>query len=537
MNKIEQYFLILFSCIFLLFSCNTLSEQDISDTYRIGILMPESGNFAQYAESFMKGLECFYQTNNELFNKNHPKIELIYYDNQSDNEIAVKGCNYLINKEKVDFIIGPLTSKISNSVIPIGEKAGVPILPLWATADGLTAQSPAAFRIVYSNSQTGYLLAKFSIENLHSRKAAIIYDPDAYFHVESAEGFKEGYDELSSGDVQMFSITSAHKDIVKLLTEYQPDVIYLNFDIPIKGSSQLVSFISEVERNNIKTIFLGDMDWSTVDPIALYRKIDSDIYYINHFSPDSYEKNSQVFSQDYKDMYGIKPDGLAASGYEALSVVFQFFTQNPSMTGKNIVSAFQGGEYQGLLGKIKFDMNGDAFKSATILKISKEGNEYITTLKPDIFSVADFKKENKLLAAAVDTEKERLAVLELIGLNVEPIETQIVTELMGSSVIKLNRYTVIEAGQRDRIMEEWNFSLSGMNEEEIPFEIGKLITARMVITGSIAKSAERVILNLRLLDIETGVALYSSFKVFDSFDQILDDCEFLTYELLGRESY
>ena len=274
----------------------------------------------------MKGLECFYQTNNELFNKNHPKIELIYYDNQSDNEIAVKGCNYLINKEKVDFIIGPLTSKISNSVIPIGEKAGVPILPLWATADGLTAQSPAAFRIVYSNSQTGYLLAKFSIENLHSRKAAIIYDPDAYFHVESAEGFKEGYDELSSGDVQMFSITSAHKDIVKLLTEYQPDVIYLNFDIPIMGSSQLVSFISEVERNNIKTIFLGDMDWSTVDPITLYSKIDSDIYYINHFSPDSYEKNSQVFSQNYKDMYGIKPDGLAASGYEALSVVSQFFT-------------------------------------------------------------------------------------------------------------------------------------------------------------------------------------------------------------------
>ncbi|MBI9104414.1 MAG: ABC transporter substrate-binding protein [Spirochaetales bacterium] len=533
MKNKNVYCLCLFLSLLLFNSCQTSSEVNTDRKFRIGVLMPESGYIARYGESFLKGIDCFSQTHREYFMGEDQEIELIYYDNQSSNEATIAGCKYLINERDVDFILGPLSSGMTREAIPYCEKAGVPIVPLWATEGELTALSPVAFRIVYSNSHTGYLLSKFSAENLHSKKAAIINDSTAYHQVESSEGFRNGYTELSTGEVKSFDISEGQMNVVRSLAEYKPDVIYLNFANAISENIPLENLIREVEKNDIQAIFLGDTDWSTVDPVELYTNINSEIYYISHHSSESYEESSRIFSSDFREIYGYEPDGLAALGYEALSVVFQFLVNNHDIERDQIVPAFLEGRYDGLLGKIQFNDIGDAFKSAAISRFSTEGSEYITTIKPDIFSVEEFKKEVESLAVAVDIEKQRLSVLELDSLNVDAIETRIVSELIGSSVIKLNSYIVIEAGQRDKIIEEWKNALSGMNEEEMTFEIGKLISARKVISGSIAHSSNRVILNLKLLDIEAGVTLNASFKLYQSFEQLLDNCEYLTYELLS----
>jgi len=56
------------------------------------------------------------------------KLELIVYDTQGDATKAVQGVNKLIKDDKVVAIIGPSTTSDSMAVIPVIEKAEIPLI-------------------------------------------------------------------------------------------------------------------------------------------------------------------------------------------------------------------------------------------------------------------------------------------------------------------------------------------------------------------------------------------------------------------------
>ena len=56
------------------------------------------------------------------------KVELVVYDTQGDATKAVQAANRLIKNDKVAAIIGPSTTGDSMAVIPVVEKAGIPLI-------------------------------------------------------------------------------------------------------------------------------------------------------------------------------------------------------------------------------------------------------------------------------------------------------------------------------------------------------------------------------------------------------------------------
>jgi branched-chain amino acid transport system substrate-binding protein len=77
------------------------------------------------------------------------------------------------------------------------------------------------------------------------------------------------------------------------------------------------------------------------------------------------------------------PDTFAALSYDATMILLKTLDGLKQPTAEALSKSLaQLKNFKGVTGTIGFDKNGDAVKSAVILKVEKEGPRYVTTVNP-----------------------------------------------------------------------------------------------------------------------------------------------------------
>lgn len=107
------------------------------------------------------------------------KLELVVYDTQGDPTKAVQGVNKLIKDDRVVAIIGPSTTGDSMAVIPVVEKAGIPLI---ACAAGSKITEPVK-KWVFKTAQNDALAVMRIYRNLQQQnisKIAILTVSDGF---------------------------------------------------------------------------------------------------------------------------------------------------------------------------------------------------------------------------------------------------------------------------------------------------------------------------------------------------------------------
>jgi tetratricopeptide (TPR) repeat protein len=100
-----------------------------------------------------------------------------------------------------------------------------------------------------------------------------------------------------------------------------------------------------------------------------------------------------------------------------------------------------------------------------------------------------------------------VAVLDFESLSVPSDLGKAVAEMLRTKLVELGVYTIIERGKLEEVMKEQALQLTGAVDSKTAVEIGKLVGAKFVIIGSLAKTAEsHYTLNARLIEVETGIA-------------------------------
>lgn len=113
---------------------------------------------------------------------------------------------------------------------------------------------------------------------------------------------------------------------------------------------------------------------------------------------------------------------------------------------------------------------------------------------------------------------------ELNGLS--QAEGRIFIDYLSSHVSAIRGYRFIDRSQREAILEEMSFSLSGScSDEECQLEIGKMLAADYIIVGSIGTLGNRYLLNTRLIKVETSETQKSASEKYSSIDDLVDDSE------------
>jgi len=117
-----------------------------------------------------------------------------------------------------------------------------------------------------------------------------------------------------------------------------------------------------------------------------------------------------------------------------------------------------------------------------------------------------------------------IAVLDFEGIGVSAQEARVLTNRLGTHMVQLGRYQVIERGQMEQILTEQDFQLTGCTSNECAVEIGQLIGAQQMLAGSFGQLGTVYTIDMRIIDVQTGRILRTtSYDIEGSINRLLSE--------------
>jgi|GEM_PF-4999161 len=101
-------------------------------------------------------------------------------------------------------------------------------------------------------------------------------------------------------------------------------------------------------------------------------------------------------------------------------------------------------------------------------------------------------------------EKANVAVLDFSAKNVSKDDADILADFFRSELIKTGKFNVLDRNRIQKIADEQHFQTSGMTDIKNVVTIGKLLNARYVFVGAYSKLDTLFMLNIEMVNIQTG---------------------------------
>ena len=367
------------------------SKED-SSQIKIGVIAELTGDVPAVGASCKNAAEMAVTEINDaggiqLGDKKY-RIKLLIEDNAGKADQSASSAQKLITQQKVTAIVGPNASRYALPAAEIAETSKVILITPWSTAPKATLDSRTGaskkyvFRACFIDPFQGRVLAKFALDNLKLKKAAVLYDVASEYNKGIAEFFKEVYEQNGGKVVAFETYTTNDKDFSSQLTKIKqagPDVIFLpNYysEVPLQ--------IQQAKRLGITVPFIGSDSWGSEELVKLCGKDCNDYYFSTHYAADASTDTTRKFIASYKTKYGTTPDDVAALTYDSFGLLWQAL----KTAGKNDRQAVRDAlakipQYEGVTGNMQFkEGSGDPVKSAVILKIKDGKFTWFANAKP-----------------------------------------------------------------------------------------------------------------------------------------------------------
>jgi len=351
-------------------------------TVKIAILAPITGDVATYGASTRDGIILAFEEWNAKGGVNGTKIEWIVGDTRCDPVEARNAANKAVDQDKVKFVVGAVCS---SSSIPISEvvneKKVLQISPtspnpaVTVNIDGSTKRY--TFRACFIDPFQGKVMAKFALEDLGAKTAAVVLDQGNDYIRGLAEFFKESF-EAGGGKVVVWEAfvkeDTDFSAILAKVAEANADVFF------IPTYYEKASLIgAQAKQAGVTSVMLGGDGWDSSD---LDRSAVDGGYHSNHYSGDDPRAIVQDWKANYSAKYDSDPDALATLGYDAANILIQSMADAGSFDVEKVVDAMEKIQFEGVSGQVTFDAQHNPVKSAVVLHV-KDGNvTYTKTVNP-----------------------------------------------------------------------------------------------------------------------------------------------------------
>ncbi len=136
--------------------------------------------------------------------------------------------------------------------------------------------------------------------------------------------------------------------------------------------------------------------------------------------------------------------------------------------------------------------------------------------------------------SAFPQEKMRVVVLDLNPIGVSKTESRAISKLLESDVVDSRLFLVVERDQIDEILKEQGLQQTGCTDSACAVEIGKLLSANKILMGEISRLGRTIILTLRIVDVEKGLAEFSVSQKARSIESIDEAVNKIVRKLVAR---
>jgi TolB-like protein len=119
--------------------------------------------------------------------------------------------------------------------------------------------------------------------------------------------------------------------------------------------------------------------------------------------------------------------------------------------------------------------------------------------------------------------KPVITVLDFKSSGVSQREMRSIISLISTTLFKTGKYTVIDVAERETLLKEIEFSAGDCVDESCQLEIGRQLSAEMIVVGSIDKVGSKIVLAAKILETATSKTLNATDGIYQSLDDVLDN--------------
>jgi branched-chain amino acid transport system substrate-binding protein len=287
---------------------------------RVGFMLPYTGTFAQLGVAIENG---FRMAINEQGGKlGGREIEFFKVDDESEPSKGIENANKLVQRDKVDVLVGTVHSGVQMGIQKVARDSGVlsliPNAGVHAATRSLCA--PNVFRTSFTNSQPTRALGKAMVDRGHKKAVWITWKYAA--GDEAFEGFKESYTAAGGTIVKELGLPFPQVEFQALLTEIaalKPDAVACFF-----AGGGAAKFIRDYAAAGLKEkIPLYGSGFLTEGVLDAAGPAANGIVTTMHYSDSLPTQRNGQFRLNYAKTFRLQPDVYAVQGYDTGLLLIQ----------------------------------------------------------------------------------------------------------------------------------------------------------------------------------------------------------------------
>jgi branched-chain amino acid transport system substrate-binding protein len=345
-------------------ACQTTTTS--GGTIKVGFVAPLTGDAAALGADFRSGVMLAIDEVNAKGGIGGKMLELIAEDGKCTPSEAAKAYQKLVTIDKVAAIVGGLCSGETLAGAPIVEAARIVMISPGSSSPKITDAGDFIFRNYPSDTFKGVAIAKYFEDKGYAKVAMITQNTDY------AVGLRDSIAKNVGGDKIVFNETveESTKDFRSLLTRLKD----MDFDVFIPNmqtDGAVGAIVSQFREQGFTQPIVGT---DTSDSLAVADIAGKSAEGLQLVSVPSAGEGG-AFEKAFTEKFG-KPQSSISWGaysYDAMNVLAQVMgnvgTDGPAM--RDALYNLPG--YQGVVGTLKFDKNGDPVGATYVLKQFKDG--------------------------------------------------------------------------------------------------------------------------------------------------------------------
>ncbi|AEV20637.1 Extracellular ligand-binding receptor [Geobacillus thermoleovorans CCB_US3_UF5] len=355
------------------------------DVIKIGANLELSGGVASYGQSIAEGLDLALEEINKE-GINGKKLELVKVDNKSEAAEATNGAIKLISQDKVVAIIGSATSTNTLAQVQVANDNKVPLITPTGTNPTITNKdgkvNEFVFRTCFIDPFQGTVAAKFALNELKVKNAAVLIDSSSDYSKGLAASFKDAFTQGGGKIVAEEAYVAKDTDFRATLTRIKsknPEFIFL------PGYYEEVGLIVKQARElGLNVPIMGGDGWDSPKLVEIAGKDAlNNTYITNHYSSGDPDPKIQEFVKAFKAKYNKAPDAFNALGYDTAYFLADAIKRAGSADPVKIKDALaQTKDLQLVSGTMTLNENHDPVKSAAILEYKDGQQQFKTKVNP-----------------------------------------------------------------------------------------------------------------------------------------------------------
>jgi branched-chain amino acid transport system substrate-binding protein len=284
-----------------------------SNKVRVGLMLPYTGTFAALGAAIENGFRmALDEKGGKLGGR---EIEFFKVDDESDPPKGVENANKLVQRDKVDVLVGTVHSGVQMGIHRVARESGVlSLIPNAGVHAATRAQcAPNVFRTSFTNSQPTLALGKAMVERKLMKTVWITWKYAA--GDEAFEGFKEGYTAAGGTIIKELGLPFPNVEFQALLTEIaalKPDAVACFF-----AGGGAAKFIKDYAAAGLKDkIPLWGSGFLTEGLLEAAGPAAEGIHTTLHYSDSLPTARNAAFRLAYAKTFKAQPDVYAVQGYD-----------------------------------------------------------------------------------------------------------------------------------------------------------------------------------------------------------------------------